>query len=130
MSDRLKSMERVVAVQAQVKRMAEWKLAAIEQRKAALVTAQRELASFLDDGAFMGPFATVALKQSDRIAQREAVAEHDRQRQAALTQKAQASHKLAEQMTDAVAKDERAAEERRALESLIEAHLARTAPPD
>lgn len=129
MSERLKSMRRVLAVQAQAKRIAEWKLATIEQRKALLDQARLALGDFMDGGELTGALAGVALKQAKRITERQAIVELDRQRQLDRTQNAQRSHKLAERVTEAVAKDERAAEARRALEALIDAFMIRPSKP-
>jgi hypothetical protein len=124
--DRLKAMRRIVAVQAQVKRIAEWKLASIEERKVRLETATRELAGFLDGENAVGRFATLALKQARRLAEREAAAERDRIRQAAATLKAQSRHKLAEEMTETFAREDRAVRERQALEQLIESFVSKS----
>lgn len=129
MSERLKSMQRVLAVQAQAKRIAEWKLATIDQRKTVLDQARLALGDFMDGGELTGALAGVALTQAKRIAERQAIVDLDRQRQFDRTQKAQRSHKLAERMTETVAKDERAAEDRRALEALIDAFMTRPSDP-
>lgn len=125
MSDRLKSMKRIVAVQAQRKRLAEWKLLEIEGRKASVVTAQKELGAFMEHADLVGPLAIAALKQTRRLAEREAAIEQEKLRQTAAVQAAERRHRLAERITEGVAAEDRMLAERRSLEQLIESAVAR-----
>ncbi|MCW6507345.1 hypothetical protein [Lichenifustis flavocetrariae] len=130
MSDRLKAMRRIMAVQAQAKRLAEWELAATERRKAAIEAARRDLDSFVEGANLAGPLGTIAIKQARRLAQREAASEQDRSRQIDAVQAAERRHRLSERVTETLATEERAAEERRLLEQLVEGLMARGAPRD
>lgn len=130
MSERLRSMQRIVAVQAQRKRLAEWRLAAIETRKAAVVAARADLAAFVEDANLAGPLATLALGQHRRLAEREAQTEAERVRQLTAVQAAERRHRLAERITEAAAAEDRVAEERRSLERLIESTVGRAQQTD
>lgn len=126
MSDRLKSMKRIVAMQAQRKRLAEWKLAQIETRKAAVQAAQTELGAFMETAGLTGPLAIVALKQTRRLAEREAETDAERARQRAMLQAAERRHRLAERIAEAAAAEDRMVRERRGLEALIMDAVARS----
>ncbi|MDX7950358.1 hypothetical protein P7D22_04095 [Lichenihabitans sp. Uapishka_5] len=125
MSDRLKSMQRIVAMQAQRKRLAEWKLIEIENRKAALVTARTALGDFVETESLVGPLAVLALRQTRRLAEREADTGIERDRQRGEVQAAERRHRLAERITETVAAEDRVVEDRRSLEVLIEGAVAR-----
>lgn len=125
MSDRLKSMQRIVAMQAQRKRLAEWKLAEIETRKAAVQMAQTELGTFMEAADLTGPLAIVALKQSRRLAARDVETAAERDRQRATLQAAERRHRLAERIAEAAAAEDRMLRERRGLEALIMDAVAR-----
>ena len=125
-------MQRIVAMQAQRKRLAEWKLAEIETRKAAVKAAQTELGSYMEAAELTGPLAVLALKQTRRLAEREAETEAERNRQQAAVQAAERRHRLAERIAEAAAAEDRMIRERRGLETLIMEAVARasTADPD
>lgn len=123
--DRLKSMQRIVAVQAQRKRLAEWKVAEIEGRKHACATARIELGTYMEEANLAGPLAGLALKQARRLAERAAQTETELQLQRAAVQAAERRHRLAERITETVEVEHRALQERRSLERLIESAMAR-----
>lgn len=125
MSERLKSMQRIVAMQAQRKRLAEWALAAAETRKASIGVARTELGTFVQDENLTGPLASLAMIQTRRLAEREAEAGAEVGRQRQAVQAAERRHRLAERLTEAVAADHRVEAERRGLEQLIESAVAR-----
>jgi hypothetical protein len=130
MSERLKSMRRIAALQAQQKRLAEWKLATLVQRKAALAEAQRDLAGFVDGGELVGRLASEALLQAQRLARREVQAEEQRQAQVGTVRETERRLKLTERTVEQLARDERAEEERRLLERLIEELAGRSPTGD
>ncbi len=130
MTDRLKSVKRILAVQVQVKRMAEIELAATERRKGALDTARKDLVAFVETLHGAAGMGLVATRQGSRLAKRETDAEAARLKQAAALATIQARLKLAERVNEAVGREERAAGERRELERLIEVFAGRAIPRD
>jgi hypothetical protein len=127
MSDRLRSLQRIAALQAQRRRLAEWNLTALDRQRADIERAQRDLDDFMADTVLAAPLARVALAQGRRLAERDAAAAQERVRLAGLLQAAERRHKLAERIVDAVAADERAATERQTLEQLIDVMMAHDA---
>ena len=70
MKERLRSINRVLAFQKQLGRLAEWKLAALQQQESELDRQQRDLVRFLDeDSAFSGLFATTLMKRLRGVAE-------------------------------------------------------------
>ena len=128
MSERLRSLHRILAVQAQRKRLAEWALAAAETRKAAVGLERTELRGFVEAENLTGPLAGLALEQTRRLAERDAEAGRDVGRQRDALQAAERRHRLAERLTEAVAAENRIVAERRSLEQLIEDAVARDQP--
>ena len=80
MRDRLEAMRRVLAVQQQVKRLAEWRLAAIGQQTAELTDARTALDRFVEGADLPGGLAGLALRQRSRLAERQAASERERPR--------------------------------------------------
>ena len=128
MKDRLSAMRRVLAVQGQVKRLAEWQLAALEARKRELDDLGRELECFNDSPEVSGHLALLGLRQRRRLAARASQAESERQVQAEATRDARSREKLAEQLVADLTAEDRRSRETRDLEALIEAfaHLGNT----
>ena len=102
MTDRLKSMKRILKVQDGIKRMADWRLAEAERERAEAAEAGREIAAFIDREMLTGPLAIAAVAQSGRLGEREAAA-----------------------VLRAEAEAERQRDERKDLERLVEAFAAR-----
>ncbi len=123
MSDRLATMRRIAKVQAQMKRMAEWKLAATEQKLAATEADRLALNAFVDTGAGLGDLAQLAMRQTARLALREKAMAAKREQASAAAFEARRRSKTADLATDAMAREERDATERRDLERLIEASV-------
>ena len=128
MSDRLRSLQRILALQAQMKQVAEWKLATLERRKAALAVAQDELTAFVDEGDATGRLASLAIGQARRLASRATQIEEARSRQVDATFEVQRKHRLAEDRAAEALRDERDQSERKTLLELIEMQIGR--PPD
>lgn len=126
MSERLRSLERIVALQAQRKRMAAWKLAAVERHRAEIEAARHNLDGFVADANLAGPLATVALKHTRRLAEREAAAKQEQARLTLHLQAAERRHKLAERIAGNVAAEERVVAERHTLEQLLDAYMSRS----
>jgi hypothetical protein len=125
MSERSKSLKRIVALQAQRKQLAAWRLQAGERRRAEVEAAQTALDGFVAQAELAGPLASVALKQARCLAERHAAVTQEQARLTLQMQAAERRHRLAERIADAVATEERAAAERHSLEQLLEATLAR-----
>ncbi len=125
-------MKRIVALQTKLQTMATARLAAAETRKNEIVEAREALQSFVEANALTGPLAIRAIETARRLAARETEAERRRLVMAEARQKAEARLKLAERAEAALARDERTAAERKALERLIEEAVAQAdmAKPD
>ncbi len=124
-ADRLRSMQRIQAVQDKVKRLAEAKLGAIEARRSAIETSRRELDAFLAE-ATGSDLAAAAFRQQVRLGAREAAVERERAAQADLLREAHGRLRLAERKAEDLGRDLRAQQERRDLERLIDALASRT----
>lgn len=130
MTARLAALRRVLAVQDQVKRIADWRLAEAERSAAEVGDAQAALAGFLDAAAVVGPLALLAQAQARRLDAREAAvagrvaAEADAMRDAAARQK------LLAKAVDVLARDEAALRERKDLERLADTCAGRAGAAD
>ncbi len=123
MTDRLKSMKRILKVQDGIKRMADWRLAEAERERAEAAEAGRALAAFIDREMLTGPLATAAVAQSGRLGEREAAAVL--QAEAEALRDATARQKLAGRAVADLGRAERQRAERKDLERLVEAFAAR-----
>ncbi len=121
MTDRLKSMKRILKVQDGIKRMADWRLAEAERERAEAAEAGRALAAFIDREMLTGPLATAAVAQSGRLGEREAAAVL----RAEALRDATARQKLAGRAVADLGRAERQRAERKDLERLVEAFAAR-----
>ena len=128
MSERLRSLKRVHKVQAQVKRLAEARLATIERRKDELDTALRDIGDFLNDSATIGDLAAQAIRQAQRLAVREATTERERAVQAKVLYEAQSRLTMMEHQVEDLDREHRRTEERRDLERILDAFANR--PPE
>ena len=120
MSERLAALQRILAVQEIIRQRAEFALGAAERRKGAAATDRDTLAAFAEGAGLRGELAQLATIQGRRLAVREGQAEADVARQLKASQKAQARHKLTDQIVDRVARDEQASADRRELQELID----------
>lgn len=130
MTDRLKALKRIRAVQGQIKRLADMRLATAERRKAEVAAAFADLETFMDDGAPVGDLARLAMWQKRRLALRGAEAEVERVSQAGKVVEAQTRLKLTERRVEELDLAARRQAERRDLQHLLDAFLARDGAPD
>lgn len=121
MSDRLKSMQRVLRVRETMRRQAEWKLAACERQAAELRVAQGRLFAFLEENAPAGGALTEVLARNARgLSARIAVADRARADQAGRALEEARKSRLAERRCDDLAAAARRERERRDLAEQIE----------
>ncbi len=125
MSERGRSIARIVALQSKVKTLAAARLALAEAAKAEIAANREALDAFVDGAALTGALAVQAIGQARRLARREAEAENRRLPLAAARQQAETRLKLAERVAETIGREEEAAAERQALEHLIEAAVGR-----
>lgn len=130
MTRRLKTMRRILAVQSQVKRLAEWQLSAIENRQREIEVLGRDLDGFIEQANLAGSLADLALRSRRRLAVGEAAADKERVLQAEATREARSRAKLAERMVEALAADERRVRERQDLDGILEGLANRGKRPD
>ncbi len=125
MTDRLKSMKRILKVQDGIKRMADWRLAEAERERAEAAEAGREIAAFIDREMLTGPLAIAAVAQSGRLGERVAAAVLRAEAEAEALRDATARQKLAGRAVADLGRAERQRAERKDLERLVEAFAAR-----
>ena len=130
MNDRLVGMKRILKVQDQVKRMADWRVAEAERHKRDIEDAQQALATYLADTVPEGALAAAAVAQTRRLVHRGTAATENLADETRKAREAQGRQKLVERFVDALTKDERTARERKDLAALIEAFTNRAARPD
>ncbi len=120
MTDRLQGMQRLLRLQGDIKRMADWRLAEAERASAEVEEAQRALAAFVDGEVLTGPLATAAIGQAKRLNVRAVAAVRRVESEADAMREATARQKLAGRMVEELGRAERAARERKDLERLIQ----------
>ncbi len=118
-------MKRVLKVQDQLKRSADWRLAEAERAAAEVEASKAELARFLDGALLTGPLAGIATAQARRLDMRAIAAAQAVTAEAEAMRDATARQKLVAKGVDALAREEAAARERKDLERLIEGVVAR-----
>ncbi|MGI3900449.1 MAG: hypothetical protein ACRYGP_24655 [Janthinobacterium lividum] len=129
MTDRLKALKRVLKVQDQLKRSADWRLAEAERVSAEIADAQAELWRFMDDTLLTGRFAAAAASQSRRLDTRGSAAAQVVDTERTAMQEATARQKLVAKALDTLARENAATRERKDLERLIEGFAGRGAMP-
>ncbi len=121
MRDRLKKVERVLAVQEQLHRLAQWKMAALEREKADNANGQVDLLSALnDDNQLHGLFVeamTRRLQALARDAERLERARHVMEQQ--LSEEG-LKLKRTEKMTDRVRREHQLGRDKRLFQDLLE----------
>ena len=125
MTDRLVALTRIAAVQRQIKRIADWRLAEAEREAAEIAEAQAAIDAWIADETPTGLLAEAAVRQARRTALRGAQAANAVAAASTAAREAGARDKLVERRRGEVARDERAAQERKTLERLVEAFAAR-----
>jgi len=126
MADRLAKVRRIQAVQAELHRLAEWRLAGLARKQQELAEEQTVLIETLNDedqlhGLFVGAMAR-RLRTLAGETERVKVA-HEAQTDRVLDEARRL--KQAERMVDRVSVDHRRETEKRDLQALVEALLAR-----
>lgn len=130
MNDRLVGMKRILKVQDQVRRIADWRVAEAERHKREIDDAQQVLAAYLADTALEGALAAAAVAQTRRLVRRGTAAADSLAEESRTAREAQGRQKLVARFVDALTHDERTARERKDLAALIEAFTNRAARPD
>ena len=130
MNDRLVGMKRILKVQDQVKRIADWRVAEAERLKREIEDAQQALAAYLAETALEGALAAAAVAQTRRLVRRGMDATESLADETHKAREAQGRQKLVARFVDALAHDDRTARERKDLAALIEVFTNRAARPD
>lgn len=125
MTDRLKGMRRILKVHDQLKRTADWRLAAAERTAVEIDEAKGELQRFIGRGLLTGAFASAAVAQARRLETRGAAAAQAVAVEAEAMRDATARQKLVAKSVEALAREEAGWRERKDLERLIEGLAAR-----
>ena len=121
MNNRLKSIRRLVAVQDQLRRLAEWKLADIDRQIAEVAAAQADLDRFVDRShPISGMLLGVVTAQRRRLGVRAVQLKEARVGQAERVLEASRSFKLAENIEGRVDEEDRRRREKAELADLIE----------
>ena len=124
MSERLHALRRIAKVQAQMTRMAEWRLAGTERRLAELASRRETLDSFLLAGDVGRDLAALALRQTQNLGTTERRTAEERERDAAALLAARRMSQQVETTTAELARAERDIAERQDLERLMETWVA------
>lgn len=125
MTDRSKGLKRILRVQDQLKRMADWRFAEAERAANAVDAARLELAAFLDANLLTGGLASIAAAQARRLDARGEAAAVAVTAEAEARRDVAARQKLVAKAAQEAVRDEGAARERKELERLIEGFAAR-----
>lgn len=124
MKDRLRAVQRLLVLQEQAKRLAEWELAAIETRQREVAEARESLDRFAEASGLSPSLASVAMRSRRRLAARALAAEGEHAAQKASAMEARGRLKLAERLLEVLTQEDRRLSERQELERLIEAFAA------
>jgi hypothetical protein len=125
MSERVERLRRVLAVQQQMQRIEEWKLAEIERRIAALDAAQREVIAALNqDSALHGLFVDATAKRLNALAKDARRAEAEKAQQVPRLTEQTARLRLAERLFATAEVDAQRQLDRTTLLDLIEGILS------
>lgn len=127
MSERRRSIGRLIALQERREQLATARLAGAEAEKAAILLKREAVLTFLDGASLSGAMAVLAMRRMRDLAAQEAVAEARRAAMSKQRQDAGVRVKLARRIGEPVVRQERESAERRALEQLIEAAVSRDA---
>jgi hypothetical protein len=130
MSARLTSMRRIVEVQRDLRRAAEWRRAELERRLAALQEGERELVRFLSgENAFSGLFAASLAGRLRSLAAEIEEAKRALAAQAEVVLREAGREKRAERLAATLRREERRGEERNELAAAVEDAGTRHASP-
>lgn len=126
MRQRLKSLQRVLSVQKDMHRLAEWRLAALERQLEAMRQEQARLVSYLDDDSLLALSYTKTIVERLRSLEenRQGVTQARDQQRLLLLQNSRQMEQITH-AAEAAADQCRRSEERRELDAAIEAALNR-----
>jgi hypothetical protein len=126
MADRLKSLRRIGAVQAQMVRLAEWRLIEAERSCRDLKDAKTNLQSYvIEEGSLGVALAKAALRSLQAVETRLRIAEDNRTQNRAVLEAVKRRGKALENLTEEVARRAERTREDQALAETIEVWLAR-----
>lgn len=126
MQRRARKSHRVLALQQQLNRIEQWKLAELQRRLAGLETEQRELIGALnEDHALHGLFIDTMARRLSSLAEEAVVVGRDKDAQSVRAVEHSAKVKLAERLAEARDLDVQRADDRRQLLDMIEQFLRR-----
>lgn len=125
---RLQTVRRIVEVQRQLHRAAEWKLGELRQQEADLAQAQQEVIGALNgDASLHGRFVHAMARQLGRLAAQSDAVTESRDRQAEVLREQTGRLKQAERMQQALGREEARAGERESLDALADLLAGRPA---
>lgn len=122
MADRAKSMGRVLAVQKQMVRLAEWRLGVLKQQAVEIREDQRRLHAFVSDEEALSPLLSAAAFDRGRALLKASI-ERDAQveEQSRLTDTMRRRERLAEKLVDKLEAAAGQEAEKRQLQEVLEA---------
>lgn len=127
MTDRQRSLARIVALQGKMQTIAAAKFATADAQQREIAASREALQAFVAGADLTGALAVQAITATRGLVAREAEAEARRKTLAETRQAVETRLKLAERLAETIDRETAAAAERRALERLIEEAVAR--PP-
>jgi uncharacterized coiled-coil protein SlyX len=120
-ADRLRKARRIMAVQAQLHRLAEWRLAALVREEGELDASQQQLIGTLnEDAALHGLFVDAMARRLRALARETDRVKAAQEEQSRRLLEEAMRLKRAERMADRIGKEERRAGEKRDLQRLLE----------
>ncbi len=121
MRNRLKKVERVLAVQEQLHRLAQWKMAALDREKAENASGQAGLLSALnDDSQLQGLFIEAMTRRLKALARDAERLERARRVVEAQLSEQALQLKRTERMTDRVRREDQLGRDKRLFQDLLE----------
>lgn len=125
MTDRQRSIARVVALQGKMQTIAAAKLAAADAQHREIAASREALQAYVATAELTGALAVHAITATRVLVAREADAASRRKSLAAARQTVETKLKLAERLAETLKREDAADAERRALERLIEEAVTR-----
>lgn len=121
MADKSRKVERILAVQTQMHRLAQWKLAELERKESALCELQENLIRFVDeDGSYAALFSTALMRRLRNVGEEKAQVQVAKNRQAESVLEELRRLGRTQRMTDEVLKAERQEQDRKELSDILE----------
>ena len=126
MDSRVRKAERIVAVQRQLQRIEDWKMAELDRRLAELDAGQRELILALNgDEALHGLFIDSMARRLRSLAEEADRTAREKEAQAAKRLEQAGRVKVAERISETIDRETQAAEARKELLDIAERYVAR-----